>query len=255
MNRRGEWSTQPYDLLIYLCSGGFSMEREGESTIHVKESELLFLPAHSMRRSTFHAKGGASCIINLGFGATCHGSLDLLSLYSIPALHRGEAAARAGELISSMSGAYEDEETPATLREIRVQRMGFELLEILLAESCPKQERLDLLQRHHRLTRLLQSIREAPEAPRNVAAMAKELNLSKPRVHQLFRSLTGLAPMAYVRTQRLERAASILRVEQVGVGEAARRVGYGDQFTFSKAFKRHFGISPLQSRRREEMPT
>ena len=44
-------------------------------------------------------------------------------------------------------------------------------------------------------------------------------------------------------------AAEWLAHEQVLVREAARRLGYPDQYQFSRAFKRVFGIAPAQFRR------
>jgi AraC-like DNA-binding protein len=38
--------------------------------------------------------------------------------------------------------------------------------------------------------------------------------------------------------------------ESLSVNQVANNVGYGDTFTFSKAFKRHFGKSPSEYRQK-----
>jgi AraC-like DNA-binding protein len=44
-------------------------------------------------------------------------------------------------------------------------------------------------------------------------------------------------------------AADWLRDGETGIQEAARRLGYSDRFSFSKAFTNHFGLSPGQWQR------
>jgi AraC family transcriptional regulator, transcriptional activator of pobA len=45
-------------------------------------------------------------------------------------------------------------------------------------------------------------------------------------------------------------AARLLRFTDLSVGEIAFRVGLGDQLYFSRAFKRHYGESPVAYRDR-----
>ena len=51
---------------------------------------------------------------------------------------------------------------------------------------------------------------------------------------------------------RMPLAASLLSSTSAGVGEIAARVGYGSEAAFSKAFKRHFEMSPRAYRQRLE---
>jgi transcriptional regulator GlxA family with amidase domain len=47
-----------------------------------------------------------------------------------------------------------------------------------------------------------------------------------------------------LRATRLNVAARLLRGTELPVGAVARRVGYGDHAPFTKAFRRHHGMSP-----------
>ena len=48
-----------------------------------------------------------------------------------------------------------------------------------------------------------------------------------------------------LRSRRLEVAARLLRGTDLPVGAVARRVGYGDHAPFTKAFRRHYGMTPF----------
>lgn len=54
--------------------------------------------------------------------------------------------------------------------------------------------------------------------------------------------------MAFLTGWRLALATDLLLEPDVTVGAVARKVGYGSPFTFSTAFKRHYGRSPQTHR-------
>ena len=53
-----------------------------------------------------------------------------------------------------------------------------------------------------------------------------------------------MAPYQFVKTMRLDRARVLILEEGLGVGEAARAVGYPSLSHFINEFKRHFGVTP-----------
>lgn len=59
--------------------------------------------------------------------------------------------------------------------------------------------------------------------------------------------------MAFVTDWRLSLAADRLREGDETVAAVSRGVGYGSPFALSTAFKRRFGVSPAQFRRRATM--
>jgi transcriptional regulator GlxA family with amidase domain len=50
--------------------------------------------------------------------------------------------------------------------------------------------------------------------------------------------------MRYLIRARLGHAAGLLRTTDVSLAEIARRTGYESEFSFSRAFKRVFGVPP-----------
>ena len=68
--------------------------------------------------------------------------------------------------------------------------------------------------------------------------------MSRAALARRFHELVGEPPMTFLTGWRMAIAADLLLEPGVTVGQAAERVGYGSPFTFSTAFKRHFGQSP-----------
>lgn len=64
-----------------------------------------------------------------------------------------------------------------------------------------------------------------------------------------FRKKTGHSPMDYIRTLRLQRAKSLLTDSEFSVMRIAQEVGYDNQSTLTKVFKKYLGVSPAEFRR------
>lgn len=77
-----------------------------------------------------------------------------------------------------------------------------------------------------------------------VGELAAEVALSRSELAARFRTLVGESPLRYITRTRLVHAAALLRTTDASLGHIAACVGYGNQFSFSKAFKRTFGIAP-----------
>ena len=69
-----------------------------------------------------------------------------------------------------------------------------------------------------------------------------------------FKTAFGLSPMEYLIQHRLHRAAHLLSDRNLRISEIAAQTGYQDEFHFSKMFKKHFGISPREMRKRPSHP-
>jgi AraC-like DNA-binding protein len=50
---------------------------------------------------------------------------------------------------------------------------------------------------------------------------------------------------AYIARQRVERAVMYMQTEEMTLAALAEKVGYDNSQSFSKAFKKQFGISPI----------
>lgn len=78
-----------------------------------------------------------------------------------------------------------------------------------------------------------------------VEAMAEHLHMSRMTLHRRIKSLTGLTPVAYIRTLRLERARQMLEQSSTQtISEVALAVGFRDANYFSRAYNKAYGVPP-----------
>ena len=80
--------------------------------------------------------------------------------------------------------------------------------------------------------------------------MARELHLSPNYLCELFKRHTGKNLMEYVTEYRMQKAKSYLNHVEYKVADVAEMVGYREAKYFSSAFKKAYGITPLEYRNR-----
>ena len=77
--------------------------------------------------------------------------------------------------------------------------------------------------------------------------LAKVANFSPFHFHRIFKAITDETVNDLVTRMRLERAANLLRtIPKLSITAAAFEVGFSSVSAFSRAFKKHFGISTRQ---------
>jgi len=96
-----------------------------------------------------------------------------------------------------------------------------------------------------RLAIALRRMHDRPTHPWTVAELAREAALSRSTFFERFRQEVGVAPIEYLLGWRMALAKALLRGERIGVAQVAERVGYSSASTFSVAFTRFVGMSPI----------
>jgi AraC family transcriptional regulator, L-rhamnose operon transcriptional activator RhaR len=83
-----------------------------------------------------------------------------------------------------------------------------------------------------------------------LAELATPLHLTPGYLVRLFKSATGLPPIAYLNRHRIEVAASLLLHTDQPVTHIGNSVGWSDQNLFARRFKAHYGLSATTYRTR-----
>lgn len=91
--------------------------------------------------------------------------------------------------------------------------------------------------------------------PMKVPALSAMVGLSASSFFSLFKSATGLTPLDFFIRARMRRAGELLEDTTLQIKEVAARLGYDDQFYFSRLFKSVHGVAPREYRARQHQVT
>lgn len=84
----------------------------------------------------------------------------------------------------------------------------------------------------------------------SMAAMAEFVNLSSVYFSMLFKKEVGINFLDYLNSYRLEKSKEYLRQVRYNINEVAKNSGFPDAKYFSRLFKKTFGITPTEYRKR-----
>ncbi len=87
-------------------------------------------------------------------------------------------------------------------------------------------------------------IEDSLEMPLNVQNICDHFNISKFHFHRIFTALIGMPLYQYLASRRLNRAVQLIEEKEYSLTDIAYRLQFGDQATFTKAFKRMYDIPP-----------
>lgn len=97
-------------------------------------------------------------------------------------------------------------------------------------------------------------LRDRLAEPWTLDALANEVHLSRSQLALSFDATVGMSPMAYLRQMRVEQLARLLVSTDLSIAEAARSVGWRNQFHASQCFHAAYGVSPTEYRRQHAPP-
>ena len=82
----------------------------------------------------------------------------------------------------------------------------------------------------------------------SVEDIAKFCSLNRSYFGKIFRDALGKSPQEFLINYRMSKAAELLKLTELSIGDISNAVGYPSQLHFSRAFKKIHGISPRQWR-------
>lgn len=102
---------------------------------------------------------------------------------------------------------------------------------------------------YERLTPVMEHVTTHYGRPITLAGLARLAGISISQLQRDFRRLFNISPGEYVLWTRLMMARRRLEESTETIGRIARDCGFYDQSHFTRAFKRHTGMPPLEFRR------
>lgn len=82
----------------------------------------------------------------------------------------------------------------------------------------------------------------------NVSEVARRIGVNRSHFATMFARVYGLTPVQYLTELKMRRARRMVAEGMYTFTEIAYTLGYPDLYAFSRAFKKHYGMSPTQAR-------
>ena len=123
-----------------------------------------------------------------------------------------------------------------------LRRIG--LLLQALSDYCTFPQRPEGRVTHREAAHLRELIVQTAFKDVSLSDVYDKLTLSPSNADKLFVKAFGTTPVSFRTHLRMARARELLVTSRLNVKQVAKRVGYTDPLYFSRAFRRHFGMSP-----------
>jgi len=80
----------------------------------------------------------------------------------------------------------------------------------------------------------------------DLPSISDQLGISTSRLNEIFKTYTSMTPYQYYIQIKIYKAESILEQQDLSVKEVAHKMGFEDQYYFSRLFKNKTGVSPSE---------
>lgn len=231
----------------YVASGTVELHRGGDEPLVMQAGDFVMMP----RPGTVELHAPRDTV--LLSGSLALNGADAISPRSMPpvlftcgfrvhepifaslldTMHREAAGGRAGS--GSVIERLADVVASAAVR-------------IWLEQGCGDAREWLAAARDPHLGRALDAIHDDPGSPWTVESLARLARASRSQFAEQFRDAVGDTPARYLTRVRMQRAERMLRAG-ASVTDIAYQLGYESDAGFSRAFRRHAGVSPSLWRR------
>ncbi len=117
-------------------------------------------------------------------------------------------------------------------------------LQKLLIDIYNENKQQNIVKNDVVIDKLTDTIKEQINRWWTVSEMADFCNLSDDQFRRVFLKKTGMLPKIYIDRLKTQKAGELLMSNRFKITEIATRLGYVDQYHFSRRFKKITGLSP-----------
>ena len=193
----------------------------------------------------YHATSSEGCsFIFIHFDAVIGSNYQALHFYPFDGYYSSEKiAASLSTVVSSVASFHKEE--PFSEMNLHGSLMLF--LSTIMKMKYKQKGDSSTISHKSALARLqpvLIYINHHLAEPIYIHELASSINLSEKYFITFFKNTMGTTPINYITEVKMKKALAYLHEQHYSVKEVATLVGYSDIYTFSKAFKKIYGVSP-----------
>jgi AraC family transcriptional regulator len=113
----------------------------------------------------------------------------------------------------------------------------------------PNTENKTLSDYRNRLNRVFQFIDDNLDSKLSLAEVSKQAFFSEFHFHRLFKLITRETLNEYISRRRIEKSVLDIIHKELSISEISHTYGFSDNSSYTKAFKKYYGISPSEFKR------
>lgn len=235
------------DALYYIVSGKGTFTSSTHHTVKLQQGDLFYVP----RRQTCYFQADHNdpwqyFWIGLA-GSNASQLIKASNLSNKNFLHQVQNT----QFFNTLKKIYDSlNKQNSLLNNIQIASLTYQLFYYLISEfpNHPSTNKLSKNDHYKNAITYLEKNYTDPNC--NIVELCNRLSVSRSFLYSIFRKNTKLSPQKYLMRLRMEAAKKELQNTNSNLKEIAHKVGYGDEFTFSKAFKRYSGVSPTVFRKK-----
>jgi len=236
----------PYMTVVYPYRGYYEVCLGDEPLEVLHRQEGCFLTAPGVRHTIVHRiypDDDRMVPRWLRFSVMYDHVLDVTGWFSPPLLVTGE---QAQPFIQAVDQLLKLRKLPDHVQNFRKLRIAGELLEQLLTLCDFQPAALEL----ERIYPAVLMIKDRFHQTITAQQLADACAMSPATFYRQFRQTVHKTPMQYLEEYRLKQAAQYLLTDTETLAAIAEKCGYCDEFHLSRNFKKHYGMSPREYKKR-----
>ncbi len=234
--------TLPYFAVAQAYEGTYRFSIDGNPFEETEEGGIFITPPHAEQR-IYHIPNPKTGNMRFRFvyiDCKLDGNLDIGEFIEFPKVLSKEQSKKLTPLLKTII------RNPGGEIYQVAQRTGaaFSILNYLIKEGRVKMEPIV----YQKILPAMTYINDHLYKNIKVNDLASLCFMSTANFYHIFREVTGDTPINIINHRRIIRAAELLAVTELSIGEISSRVGISDQFYFSRLFKKYYNISPSEYR-------
>lgn len=119
-----------------------------------------------------------------------------------------------------------------------------QVLQLILSEIYFREKIEESTMQDRHVTMVVRFMYQNLERNLSLQQIADEVKLSKSYLNTVFKSQTGRAPVEFFIHLKMKEACKLLKSTELYIYEVSARLGYEDQYYFSRILKKTVGMSP-----------
>lgn len=176
----------------------------------------------------------------------CVSNIAEMMNMSSPAVAHHLRTLRECELVTARR---EGKEVYYKVVDSEIGRLMHIMMEEMMEIACPKKIVSSQTTQEEIGFQVHEYLLEHMEERITIEELAKKFLINKTTLKQVFKKMYGTSVAAHMKEHRMEKAAVLLKDDNLSIAQIAQAVGYESQSKFSKSFQETYGILPSEYRK------